>query len=110
MSKLLRIAGIALVWSAGQPALVHAQERLPGAAHTARTAARRFDIGEQDLEGALQQLAMQSRRQIIFPPSLASGQRAPRVAGTMPLSRALDTLLSRSNLTYRLLGDGVIVI
>ncbi|WP_380872092.1 TonB-dependent receptor [Sphingomonas sp. DBB INV C78] len=61
----------------------------------------RIDIDVQPLGSALNRLAVQGQRQILFTPDLVANQRAPAVHGTMPTEAALTRLLDGTGLQYR---------
>lgn len=69
-----------------------------------------FDIPRQKLETAIQQLALQAGRQIVFPSALAGSTTSHRLSGTMPFSSALRRLLKGSGLTFRETDAHVILI
>lgn len=60
-----------------------------------------IDIEAQALGSALNRLALQSHRQILFAPVLVAGRNAPALRGAMPAETALAQLLSRTGLQYR---------
>ena len=69
-----------------------------------------FDIPRQKLETAIQQLALQAGRQIVFRSALAGSATSHRLSGTMPFSSALRRLLNGSGLTFRETDAHVILI
>ncbi|NBB42464.1 TonB-dependent receptor, partial [Sphingobium yanoikuyae] len=69
-----------------------------------------FDIPRQKLETAIQQLALQAGRQIVFRSALAGSATSHRLSGTMPFSSALRRLLKGSGLTFRETDAHVILI
>ncbi|WHO40988.1 TonB-dependent receptor [Sphingobium sp. AP49] len=77
----------------------------------ARTAADvRVDISRQRLANAVQQLALQSGRQVVFRSSVIGERLSPRLAGMMSFEAALRRLLKGSGLGFRETAGGVIVI
>lgn len=69
----------------------------------------RFDIPAQPLGQALNTLAIQSNREILFSPSLTAGRRSPPVKGAFTPEDALARLLVGSGLTVRLEGNGFLI-
>jgi outer membrane receptor for ferric coprogen and ferric-rhodotorulic acid len=91
---LLCFWALSLVWSCGT-----AQ---PGRDDIAMK--YRLHIASEPLDQALQDLASQSGIQIVFFSKLTEGRRAQALDGLYTISAALDILLARSNLTYRMIG------
>jgi outer-membrane receptor for ferric coprogen and ferric-rhodotorulic acid len=69
-----------------------------------------FEIGSQPLGMALQQLAKQSGVQIIFFSQVAEGLQAPALQGRYTLTAALELVLVRSQLDYRVINPKTIEI
>jgi outer membrane receptor for ferric coprogen and ferric-rhodotorulic acid len=69
-----------------------------------------FQIASQPLGLALQQLAKQSSVQIIFFSQVTEGLQAPALHGRYTLTAALDQLLARSRLDYRVINPKTIEI
>ena len=69
-----------------------------------------FKIDSQPLGAALQALARQSGVQIIFFSQITEGLRAPALKGQFTLSAALELLLARSRLTFRVINPKTIEI
>jgi hypothetical protein len=69
-----------------------------------------FHIDSQPLEDALQEFAGQSGMQIIFFSNLVDGLTAPAVHGRYTPTAALDLLLKRSGLSYRVINPMTIEI
>jgi outer-membrane receptor for ferric coprogen and ferric-rhodotorulic acid len=69
-----------------------------------------FEIGRQPLGLALQELAKQSGVQIIFFSQVTEGLQAPALKGRYTLSDALEQLLARSRLDYRVINAKTIEI
>jgi hypothetical protein len=69
-----------------------------------------FHIDSQPLEDALQEFAGQSGMQIIFFSNLVDGLTAPAVHGRYTPTGALDLLLRKSGLTYRVINSMTIEI
>jgi hypothetical protein len=67
-------------------------------------------IDSQPLGDALQEFAAQSGVQIIFFSRLVEGRTAPAIHGNYTLTAALDLLLAKSGLTYRVINPTTIEI
>lgn len=102
-----RIALAALVWASSELALA----ALPQAAALAAPASptSRFDIPTQPLSEALNHLALQSQREILFSPSLTAGKLSPPLRGVFTADQALARLLAGSGLQVRLSGRSFLV-
>jgi hypothetical protein len=61
-------------------------------------------IDSQPLDSALQELARQTGLQILFFSDITEGRRSVALNGRYTLETAMATLLSDSNLTYRLIN------
>lgn len=72
--------------------------------------ARLYLVKRQKLEQAIQQLALQSGRQVVFAPSAATKQISPGVSGRMPFSEALQRLLAGTGLVYRISPSKIVLI
>ncbi|MDB5455664.1 MAG: TonB-dependent receptor [Caulobacter sp.] len=72
-------------------------------------AVTRFDIPPQPLGAALNQLALQASREILFAPALTAGRQSPGLRGTFSPEAALDRLLTGAGLVYRLEGGSFLV-
>jgi outer-membrane receptor for ferric coprogen and ferric-rhodotorulic acid len=83
--------------------------RLAGAPST-EPAKHSFTIESQPLGAALQEFAKQSGVQIIFFSQLTEGITSPGLRGSYTISNALQTLLSRSHLTFRVINPRTIEI
>jgi iron complex outermembrane receptor protein len=70
----------------------------------------RFDVPAGPLAQAVNRLALQSGRQVLFSPEIARGKWTQAVSGTLPLPAALDRLLSGSGLAYSISRGGMIVL
>lgn len=70
----------------------------------------RFDIAPQPLSQALNQLALQSNREILFSPALTAGRRSPALKGAFTPDEALARLLAGSNLDVRLEGRSFLIV
>ena len=62
-------------------------------------------IDRQPLGGALQQLAQQCGKQIIFFSSTTEGLAAPAIEGSRTLDSAMDELLAGSGLSFRVINE-----
>ena len=69
-----------------------------------------FNIESQPLGTALQEFAKQSGVQIIFFSQVTEGFQAPALNGSYTISGALQTLLSGSHLTFRVVNPKTIEI
>lgn len=69
-----------------------------------------FNITASNLSGALNQLAQQSDRQIVFKTDIAAGKPAKTIHGTYAPDEALNMLLRGSGLMYRVGQDDTYVI
>lgn len=87
----------------GTPAILYAQPAAAGSVSS-------FDIPAQSLSSALRQFAQQSRREILFTPSLVAGKRSPGVAGSLPSLQALEVLLKDTGLTWSTTPAGAILL
>lgn len=82
-----------------------------GAAAPENTAATiQFDIGPQPLSSALNTLALQSHRQILFTPEVAKGKTTRGVKGTLTVTAALVELLAGTGLSASISADGMILV
>lgn len=66
----------------------------------AQEVTRTYDIPAQDLNGALRAFAMQTGRDVLYPPEIVAGKRSPGVRGPMSERRALEALLVGSGLSF----------
>ena len=64
-----------------------------------------FDIAAQPLDGALNEFALQSDREIFYSSDLVEGKRAKRVNGSYEPEDALDVLLADTGLDYSVTGQ-----
>ena len=64
-----------------------------------------FDIAAQPLDGALNEFALQSDREIFYSSDLVEGKRAKRVNGSYEPEGALDILLADTGLDYSVTGQ-----
>ena len=64
-----------------------------------------FDIAAQPLDGALNEFALQSDREIFYSSDLVEGKRAERVNGSYEPEDALDLLLADTGLDYSVTGQ-----
>ncbi|MEZ0243044.1 MAG: TonB-dependent receptor plug domain-containing protein, partial [Sphingomonas sp.] len=79
------------------------------AAYAQQAATRDYDIAAQSLGAAINQLAVQSGRQIIVADELVRGLRAPRLHGRYPVETALEQLLAGSGLHAVMVGNTFVV-
>lgn len=95
------LAGAAgFILSAAAEAAVAAE--VAGAAHV--------EIPAEDLGQAVNALAQQTRREIIFNSDLARGVRSPALRGDLTAEEGLDRLLAGSDLTYRIGASGALIV
>ncbi len=69
-----------------------------------------FDIKPQPLASALNTLALQSHRQILFTPEVVKGKTTPGVKGTLTVDAALAELLAGTGLSSAKSADGMILV
>src|SRR5574337_514036 len=69
-----------------------------------------YAISAGDLANALDQLASQSKVQIIYPSELVRGKTAPAVSGQQTWREALQKLLTNSGLEWGFVNDTTVVI
>ncbi|WP_172461841.1 TonB-dependent receptor [Dyella jiangningensis] len=79
-------------------------------AHSESAAPQQFSIAAGELGDALNQLATQSRLQIMYAPELVRGKAAPRVSGELTWRQALEKLLTGSGLEWSLVGHNLVAI
>ncbi|GAM07616.1 TonB-dependent receptor [Novosphingobium sp. MBES04] len=75
----------------------------------AQSSTIRFAIAEQSLDRALNELALQSNRQLIVDSTLVRNRRSQALQGRFALEQALDTLLSGTGLSYRVGASSIII-
>ena len=69
-----------------------------------------YSIPERDLDGALQQFAVTSNREILYSPALVANRRTSGLRGTFTPDEALRRLLMGSNLSFRQTSPNVYVL
>lgn len=69
-----------------------------------------FNIPPRDLDGALQQFAVLTNREILYSPALVANRRTPGVTGTFTPEQALRRLLSGADLGFQQTGPNVFVL
>lgn len=79
---------------------------LPERAAYAQEAVRAYTIPAQDLDGALRAFAMQSGRDVLYPPALVTGRQSPGATGQMTEERALSAILAGSGLRFQRTPSG----
>ena len=82
----------------------HAQQR------DMALAPQNYSISAGSLGDALNQLATQSKLQIVYPPELVGGKTAPAVSGQQTWREALQRLLAGSGLEWGFVNDTTVVI
>lgn len=80
------------------------------AAVAAPAQAYRFAVPAGPMAQAINRLALQSGRQVLFSPDIARGKWTQPLYGTLPLPEALDQLLRGSGLAYSITHGGMIVV
>jgi outer membrane receptor protein involved in Fe transport len=91
-----------LILAVGIAAPIHAQQR--------NDAPQAYGIAAGKLADALDQLARQSKVQIIYPSDLVRGKTAPAVSGPQTWREALQKLLAGSGLEWGFVNDTTVVI
>lgn len=74
------------------------------------SAPQQYSITAGSLGAALNQLAAQSKLQIVYSPELVRGRTAPAFSGTLTWRAALERLLAGSGLEWGLVNDTTVVI
>jgi outer membrane receptor protein involved in Fe transport len=69
-----------------------------------------LDIPSQNLDDALQALALASRHRLIYSSAVVNGRNAPAVKGEFTAAQALSKLLAGTDLVYEITADGLVVI
>lgn len=69
-----------------------------------------FNIPSRDLDGALQQFAVATDREILYAPVLVANRRSPGLVGQFTPEEALKRLLTGTNLEYRRVSPKVFVL
>ena len=77
---------------------------------SAEQAAIDFDIPAQPLAAALDSLAKSSNTKLIYADSLVQNLQADALKGKLTVQQALQMLLTKNNLQYEQVGDGVIAV
>ena len=83
---------------------VHAQQR------NIELAPQNYSINAGSLGDALNQLATQSKLQIVYSPELVGGKTAPAISGQQTWREALQKLLAGSGLEWGFVNDTTVVI
>ncbi|MGH8250833.1 MAG: TonB-dependent receptor domain-containing protein [Steroidobacteraceae bacterium] len=81
----------------------------PAPAADARSVTYNLDISAQDLNDALQALAIASQHKLLYSSELVDGKSAPAVKGELTTEQAVRQLLTGTNLTYEI-SDGLVLI
>lgn len=82
----------------------------PAWAQQRNDAPQAYSIAAGRLADSLDQLARQSKVQIIYPSQLVQGKRAPAVSGQLTWRGALQKLLAGSDLEWSFVNDTMVVI
>src|SRR3546814_2813827 len=69
-----------------------------------------YSISAGSLADALDQLAAQSKVQIIYPADLVRGMRSPAISGRQDWRQALEKLLAGSGLEWQLVNETTVAI
>lgn len=104
LAQLLATAAIT-GWSLLAPATAMAQQAPAGAASTVS-----FDIPSQRLASAINSFGRQSGLQVTLAAEASRGVTAQAVRGSFTATQALDRLLAGTGLSYRMSGNGTVVI
>jgi outer membrane receptor protein involved in Fe transport len=76
----------------------------------ARSAEYQLDIPSQNLNDALQALALASRHKLLYSSELVEGKRNPALKGQFTTEEAVKALLAGSHLSYEVTSDGLVLI
>lgn len=90
-------------------ALLLATASLAAAADT-RGTTYPLDIPAQSLDDALQALALASQHKLLYDTGLVRGKSSPALKGQFTTEEAVKRLLSGTNLSYEVTGDGLVLI
>ena len=77
---------------------------------SAEEAAIDFDIPAQPLAAALDNLAKSSNTKLIYADTLVQNLQADALKGKLTVQQALQQLLTKNNLQYEQVGEGVIAV
>jgi iron complex outermembrane recepter protein len=69
-----------------------------------------LDIPSQDLDHALQTLALALQHKLLYKSQLVAGKTSPAIKGSFTCKQALDTLLAGTNLTHDITPSSVVLI
>jgi outer membrane receptor protein involved in Fe transport len=69
-----------------------------------------FDIPSQDLQSALNEFALQSKKDVLFSPNVAITKRSGKLVGNFDARTALEILLSGTGLEFRSADENTILI
>jgi type II secretory pathway component GspD/PulD (secretin) len=81
----------------------------PSASATAQSTVVTFSIARQSLAGALNEVALQSGRQLVLDGALVRDRQTTGLRGAYTLESALDHLLRGTELTYSVRGNTVVI-
>ncbi len=109
--KNLRLS-IALLTSLGLTLFASLGVAQSTAETTAPPLARKisFHIESQDLQTALNQFALQSRKDLLFSPDITAAKRSTTLKGAYSPEQALQRLLAGTGLTYRAADERTILV
>lgn len=77
---------------------------------SAQSEVKRYDLRAGTLDDALTQFGLQSGLQVLAPPELVAGHRAPAVSGTFSTDAVLQKLLSGTGLGWDLVNGKTVVL
>lgn len=66
----------------------------------AQEVTRTYNIQPQDLNSALREFAIQTGRDVLYPPEIVAGKRSPGVQGALKERQALEALLAGTGLRF----------
>lgn len=99
-----------LSWPSGRSLALALVLAAPAGPVLAQSGTSTIQIEAQPLSSALETLARQSGKDILFRPETMQGKRAPAVSGRMTTLQALERLLRGSGLSYATSASGAITI
>ena len=76
----------------------------------ARSIKYNLDIPSQNLNDALQALALASQHKLLYSSELVDGKKSPALKGQFTTEQAIKALLADTNLSYEVTSDGLVLI
>ena len=76
----------------------------------ARSVKYDLDIPSQNLNDALQSLALASKHRLLYSSELVDGKSSPAIKGQFTTEQAVRALLAGTNLSYEVTSDGLVLI